>query len=450
MKNILYVLMLLLVLQACKKDDETTSEPNPCERIYTVDSVSAKVELNNTLRYKVFFGTSELVDAYVDYWPTGEEKKERSRLSANEDEHAILLINMTAETEYEYEIVSIAGDCTFTSEVYTFTTGELPIELPEINLNNVGLEFDGYILGHTYLSGTLFAMNHQGKIVWYEIFSSPVLVSTITPRLGHITLLGSKDYVEKDFFGEELRLFAYLSSFNYNIHHEIFVNDNNEAVTLVTHSESFDLSSVGGSISDEVYSDGIVTFAPDGTETWQWDVFDVVDPTTDPNVFSTKNDWTHCNAVAYDTDGNLLLSLRNFNQIWKINRQDGSLMWKLGLNGDFAMDTDDYFYKQHAVTLNPEGKLMLYDNGQSGIERTRALVFDIDETNMTASTSLKVELPPDFFSPRQSNCMMVDSDKVMFANSEQNAVIITDLSGNFLWHVDYEKFYRAYYFEKFY
>ena len=63
----------------------------------------------------------------------------------------------------------------------------------------------------------------------------------------------------------------------------------------------------------------------------------------------------------------------------------------------------------------------------------------------------KIELPEDFYSDRQSNCMMVGDDKVLFANSIQRGIFMTNLNGTFLWHVAPSRsFYRAYYMENFY
>lgn len=60
---------------------------------------------------------------------------------------------------------------------------------------------------------------------------------------------------------------------------------------------------------------------------------------------SNKYDFLHANAVDKCPDGNLLLSNRNSDALYKINRQDGSIMWRLGgLLSDF--DADFVFSRQ--------------------------------------------------------------------------------------------------------
>jgi hypothetical protein len=90
-------------------------------------------------------------------------------------------------------------------------------------------------------------------------------------------------------------------------------------------------------------------------------------------------DWTHGNAVVYSQDdGNLLLSMRNQNWIVKINYDngagDGSILWHLGPNGDFALPTGqdplEWNYGQHYPVLvgpNTSGifPLMFFNNGNN-------------------------------------------------------------------------------------
>jgi hypothetical protein len=54
-------------------------------------------------------------------------------------------------------------------------------------------------------------------------------------------------------------------------------------------------------------------------------LFDDVDPIwlSSPS----KVDWTHANSVERDYDGNILISLRHFNEITKIDFQTGDIIW---------------------------------------------------------------------------------------------------------------------------
>ncbi len=80
----------------------------------------------------------------------------------------------------------------------------------------------------------------------------------------------------------------------------------------------------------------------------------------------------HMNALNFDADSNYLVSVAIEDQIWKINKQTGKIMWKLGKNGNFKMDTSYNFSFQHSVHINPYGDLMVFDNS---LWKTTGTVF---------------------------------------------------------------------------
>lgn len=107
---------------------------------------------------------------------------------------------------------------------------------------------------------------------------------------------------------------------------------------------------------------------------------------TNPNVV----DWTHSNALEYDYDGNILLSSRHFNEITKINRQDSSIIWRLGGNANqFTFLNDSMqFKRQHDVRRNANGSLTLFDNGDglnsNPFHFAAAKEYILDENMLTA------------------------------------------------------------------
>ncbi|PBQ32280.1 hypothetical protein CNR22_11020 [Sphingobacteriaceae bacterium] len=111
------------------------------------------------------------------------------------------------------------------------------------------------------------------------------------------------------------------------------------------------------------------------------DTFYIKDP--------TKIDITHCNAIEEDWDGNLLLSSKNFSEITKINRKDGSIMWRLGgKNNQFDFRNDSLkFCGQHHIVRLPNGNISLFDNGKQGqkIHPATAKEYSLDEKNFTAT-----------------------------------------------------------------
>jgi len=104
-------------------------------------------------------------------------------------------------------------------------------------------------------------------------------------------------------------------------------------------------------------------------EIWRWRSFDHYDITdVDDYIDLTQHqiDWTHCNAIEIDRDGNILLSTRNFSEITKINRQTGDIIWRFGgEKNQFQFQNDNRgFSRQHDVRRFSTGHLALFDTGK--------------------------------------------------------------------------------------
>jgi len=106
-------------------------------------------------------------------------------------------------------------------------------------------------------------------------------------------------------------------------------------------------------------------------------------------LFSPINvDWTHFNAVEMDTDGNILVSSRHFNEITKINRGDSSIIWRLGGKRNQFTFTNDTakFIGQHDIRRLANGHVTLYDDGEATpLHPATAKEYALDETAFTAT-----------------------------------------------------------------
>jgi hypothetical protein len=101
-------------------------------------------------------------------------------------------------------------------------------------------------------------------------------------------------------------------------------------------------------------------------------------------------DWTHCNSIERDTDGNIILSSRNFNEVTKINRNDSSIIWRWGGDkNEFTFFNDPlHFRTQHDARRIANGNITLFDNGFGGqlhFHPATAKEYVLDETLKTAT-----------------------------------------------------------------
>ncbi len=95
-------------------------------------------------------------------------------------------------------------------------------------------------------------------------------------------------------------------------------------------------------------------------------------------TFDTSYDYVHFNAIQVLPDGNWLCSFRHLSSIVKIDRagETGDILWRI--SGE-ALPEEQNFCGQHYATLNADGTLTLFDNGNGHTpQHTRLLRLKIN------------------------------------------------------------------------
>jgi hypothetical protein len=106
--------------------------------------------------------------------------------------------------------------------------------------------------------------------------------------------------------------------------------------------------------------------------------------------------WTVANGVSEMPDGNLLLSFRDISTVVMINRQTGTIYWKLG---------SPPLAGQHAPYMLSNGHVLLFDNGPHRLDHSFPFsrVLEIDPATKEIVWKYQETRVSDFFSPRISN-----------------------------------------------
>ena len=131
-----------------------------------------------------------------------------------------------------------------------------------------------------------------------------------------------------------------------------------------------------------------------------WDHFLITDATHEDLTASTI-DYDHGNSLELDGDGNIILSNRHMDEITKINRTTGDIIWRMGgKNNQFTFINDSIGYShQHAVRRLPNGDFTVFDNGNYHTPPfSRAIEYKVDEVNRTATLVWQFRNTPDQFS----------------------------------------------------
>uniref|UniRef100_A0A7S1NWF7 Uncharacterized protein n=1 Tax=Vitrella brassicaformis TaxID=1169539 RepID=A0A7S1NWF7_9ALVE len=148
------------------------------------------------------------------------------------------------------------------------------------------------------------------------------------------------------------------------------------------------------------------------------DFIDEADPAI-PEETDLPNDFYHANNAERTADGNILITMRNCNQLVLLSGKTGRILWRMGgKTSDFTFigeDMDPPFLGQHNAQQLPNGNILMYDNGRKGPfsagRPSRALELQLDLENMTATKVWSFTHPTNLSSACCGGVQMVDNGK---------------------------------------
>lgn len=186
--------------------------------------------------------------------------------------------------------------------------------------------------------------------------------------------------------------------------HELIITEEEHIILMIYHDRPLAADEfVAGMNREAVVTDLILQeLDAAGNVIFEWnsrDHFEITDTVID--MSGATLDYAHGNSIDVDFDGNWLVSSRHMDEVTKINRQTGEIIWRLGgKKSDFTFSSpDDLFYHQHDARRLPNGNLLLFDNGALAARTTsRAVEYALDEENFTASVVQTVAREPANFS----------------------------------------------------
>jgi hypothetical protein len=172
--------------------------------------------------------------------------------------------------------------------------------------------------------------------------------------------------------------------------HEFIHLPNGNSLLMSEDPQITDLTAIGGITNVSVVGNVIQIIDDNDILLFNWRSWDYINvEETSINVAGASYvDFMHVNAIDYDLDGNIIVSARNLNQVFKINRLNGNFKWRLGGTlGDLAIINDpDQLSLQHDCRILPNGHLTVFDNGVNhSIPLAKAKEYIIDTLLNTAT-----------------------------------------------------------------
>jgi hypothetical protein len=184
-----------------------------------------------------------------------------------------------------------------------------------------------------------------------------------------------------------------------------------------------------------------------------WDHFEVSDAVGIP-LGARRVDYVHGNSLDVDRDGNLILSSRSLNEVTKISRATGDVIWRLGgKRNEFRFkDGATEFSRQHFARMVGEGRLLLYDNGNfRSPPVSRAVEYEIDEVQRTVKEVWEYRHTPDVFGAFSGSAQRLPNGNTLVGwGSTVPTLTEVDPRGEVVFELTFEQgifSYRAYRFD---
>jgi hypothetical protein len=290
--------------------------------------------------------------------------------------HQRTLLGLTAETEYFFQVVSVADDGTKQrGEIQSFETDHLPGSLPGLSVSGDG--HDQYtvvpMLGAT---SAVTILNPQGEIVWYHMDDRQLdFYRARLSQDGEHLIYNAASISGDPAEDSELVWVALDGSASRSVRVPLLAHD------FVEHRDG----TIGAMVVEfrefegqELRGDAIVEVDADGNIEPVWNSWDCFDPA---EVMSDEiTGWTFGNALDYDPEEDAYyLGMRNFSSITKIDRQSGECEWVLGLYGatlKFEAGADRFLH-QHQFEVHGN-RILVMDNDGSIEDESRVLEYELD------------------------------------------------------------------------
>lgn len=222
--------------------------------------------------------------------------------------------------------------------------------------------------------------------------------------------------------------------------HEIRIEASGRSWVMCHDRRVADLTALGGLAEVELDWTVVQRISPAGELVWEWnsaDHFDIGD--IDPEVIpgASAINVTHGNAIAFDTDGNLLVSWRELDEVTKIDAETGDVIWRFGGGQTnqftFVDDPKGSFERQHGLRVVGPGVFQLLDNGD--VAPSRLVRYRIDEDAMTATLIMEYVDDPSVYTPVGGGTDVLPSGGALVSFGRAGRVVEVTETGERAWEL---------------
>lgn len=395
---VLACIIVSCILVSCSKDDTAILKQNPMLSL-TISTGSLVPEFDKEI---------------MDYYVTSMNTLNAIELSFSKNENTapiyingVILENPVISLKIEnHEDIIISTINDFGAPI-EYTIHYLPEDLPKANVIISNTPSNGYIFVNYFEFSLASGFKDYTYIAILDNTGFPVYYKKVPyPGVGNFNYYNTETNQKRFSYGinnretvimnenfEEIERLTLLpfnghDSYPSDNHDLIYFADDHYIIPAYVNRENVDMTAYGG-ISSVTLIDFVFQEIKNGHVLFEWnsadypEIFNSVDPVF-ANQFNTEGppvDYFHFNSFSIDpSDNNFIVSARHTDQLYKIHRNTGEIIWKMGgTTSDFSLTENETFSHQHHATISKDGTLLLFDNNVTQNQETRALELDINE-----------------------------------------------------------------------
>lgn len=217
--------------------------------------------------------------------------------------------------------------------------------------------------------------------------------------------------------------------------HEIKLLPNGHALLMSYDAQVVDMSGIVPGGRPRAVVTGLIIQELDRAKRvvfqWRsWDHYRITDA-TDRDFTAAFIDYAHGNSIERDTDGDLMISSRHMDEITKISRRTGEIVWRWGgKNNQFTFVNDAVgFSHQHDVRRVANGNVTLFDNGfYHSPAFSRAVEYRLDEERRTATLVWEYRPTPSVIAFAMGSVQRLDSGNTVIGWGSLEGTTVTEVT----------------------
>jgi hypothetical protein len=226
--------------------------------------------------------------------------------------------------------------------------------------------------------------------------------------------------------------------------HELQILLNGNAFLMAYDPQPVDMSLIvpGGHPNATVIGLIIQEIDQNNAVLFQWRSWDhmLITDATQEDLTDSLIDYVHGNAIELDDDNNILISSRHIDEITKINRSTGEIIWRLGgKNNMFIINDPTRFSHQHDIRRINNGNITFFDNGNFRFpEYSRAVEYSLNEVNHTATLVWQFQREPQVVSSWGGNAQRLNNGNTFISwGGASNTVTEVKPDGTIVFEASY-------------